>query len=74
MVEVRKDQSGDLYAGHFHAIGTVHTNRVNLFCMQPGKERHIGTLIGGSRRNAQQFDRDVEAILRGLAMMDVQAG
>ncbi|MCG8274040.1 hypothetical protein MIC97_21380 [Aquamicrobium sp. NLF2-7] len=35
--------------------------------MAPGKERHIGTLVGGSRTRIAQFDVDCERIVLALA-------
>lgn len=64
------DLSGDLVAGHYAATGTVYTGRRNLFALQPENERHIGTLVSGSRTQLQRFDEDCDRIVRGLAMLD----
>lgn len=58
---------GDLSAGHYVATSTVDSRRRNLFYMAPGKERHIGTLVGGSRIRIAQFDVDCERIVLALA-------
>lgn len=44
---VRTD--GEIRVGHYFATATVSPTRRNLFVMEPGKERHIGTLTAGSR-------------------------
>lgn len=57
---------GDLSAGCYVATSTVDSARRNLFYMAPGKERHIGTLVGGSRTRIAQFDVDCERIVLAL--------
>lgn len=66
------DLSGDLFAGFYVATSTVYTGRRNLFSMEPGKERHIGTLVNSYRTELQRFDEDCDRIVRGLAMLDAQ--
>lgn len=63
-------KAGDLAAGHYVATSTVSSTRRNLFFMAPGRERHIGTLVGGSRTNIAQFDVDCERIVLALARCD----
>jgi len=58
---------GNHSAGHYVATSTVDSARRNLFYMAPGKERHIGTLVGGSRTRIAQFDVDCERIVLALA-------
>jgi len=60
----------DLKLGHWAATATVNSTRRNLFYLEPGRERHIGTLIGGSRTGIAQFDADCEHIVRALAHYD----
>lgn len=57
-------------AGHYLATATVDSTRRNLFYVEPGKERHIGTLVSGSRTKIVQFDADCERIVRALAQFD----
>lgn len=64
------DLSGDVCAGDYAATGTVHSGHRNLFCLQPGHEHHIGTLISGSRTRLQRFDEDCDRIVRALAMLE----
>lgn len=61
---------GDFAAGHYAATFTVHSTRRNLWYMAPGKERHIGTLVGGSRTGIAQLDADCERIVNALARSD----
>lgn len=61
---------GDLSAGHYVATSTVDSTRRNLFFMAPGRERHIGTLVSGSRTRIAQFDVDCEHIVRALDHYD----
>ena len=63
----------DLHAGHYVATATVYGNRRNLFYFAPGKERHIGTLVAGSRSQIGRFDDDCERIVRALDLYDTVA-
>ena len=65
------DLSSDLAASHYVATSTVFTGRRNLFSLQAGQERHIGTLVSGSRTKLERFDRDCCSIVHGLALTDV---
>ncbi|MCG8273930.1 hypothetical protein MIC97_20820 [Aquamicrobium sp. NLF2-7] len=67
-------KAGDLSAAHYVATSTVDSTRRNLFLMRPGAERHIGTLVGGSRTAIAQFDADCERIVRALAHYDATIG
>lgn len=58
---------GDLRAGYYVATATVESTRRNLWLMMPGKERHIGTPVGGSRSRISRFDADCELLVRALA-------
>ena len=62
----------DFSAGNYVVAYTVHTGRRNLFCLAPGKERHIATLVSGSRWKLAEFDADCEKIVRALAQYDTQ--
>lgn len=60
--------AADQQSGDFAASATTHKGRVNIFDLHPHKGRHIGTFIAGSKSQSEQgFDRDVKAILDGLA-------
>lgn len=61
---------GDLSAGHYVATSTVDSTRRNLFFMARGRERHIGTLVSGSRTGIAHFDADCEQIVRALDHYD----
>ena len=63
-------KAGDLSAGRYAATSTVDSTRRNLFYLEPGRERHIGTIVGGSRTRIAQFDDDCEHIVRALAHYD----
>ncbi|MCT9000702.1 hypothetical protein [Chelativorans intermedius] len=63
----------DLAAGHYVATATVYSNRRNLFLMKPGRERHIATLVSGSRTKIEQFDDDCELIVTALAAYDARS-
>ncbi|MCO5066886.1 MAG: hypothetical protein M9924_21190 [Rhizobiaceae bacterium] len=66
----RIDSSGDFNAGNYVLTHTVSSQRINLFCLKPGKERHIGTLISGSRTKIGQFHQGARDIIRALAALD----
>lgn len=63
----------DFSAGDYVVTYTVHTGRRNLFYFAPGKERHIATLVSGSRSKVAEFDADCEKIVRALAQYDAQS-
>lgn len=65
---------GEIRAGHHVATATVSATRRNLFIMEPGKERHIGTLTAGSRSKIADFDRDCAQIVMALAAQGSMAG
>lgn len=56
----------DFTCGDFAASHTVDTQRINLFCLQLGKKRHIATLVAGSATRIDRFNLDAQAIVRGL--------
>ncbi|PRD43537.1 hypothetical protein C5748_09700 [Phyllobacterium phragmitis] len=62
----------DFMAGHYVATATVNSTRRNLFYFAPGQERHIATLVGGSRTRIAEFDADCQRIVRALAHYDAQ--
>ncbi len=64
----------NIVAGPYVATATVFSTRRNLFCMAPGRERHIGTLVSGSRTQIAQFDADCGHIVRALAHYDATVG
>lgn len=61
---------GEIRAGHYIATATVDSARRNLFFSMPGKERHIATVIGGSRSKLLQFDLDMKRMCAALAAFD----
>lgn len=61
---------GDIQAGHYTATGTVRSDRYNLFHMKPGAERHLATIVSGSRTKLLQFDLDVKRMCAALAAFD----
>lgn len=65
------DLTGDLCAGHYFATPSVLVGRRNLFSLEPIHERHIGTIVSGSRSKLERFDRDCFNIVHGLALVDV---
>lgn len=65
---------GEIRAGLYVATATVSATRRNLFVMEPGKERHIGTLTAGSRSKIADFERDCARILAALAAQSSMAG
>ncbi len=65
---------GEIRAGHYVATATVSATRRNLLVMEPGKERHIGTLTAGSRSKIADFDRDCARIVAALAAQSSMAG
>lgn len=54
----RIDSSGDFSAGHYALTHTVWSNRVNLFCLEPGRVTKIA-----------QFEEDARNIVRALASL-----
>lgn len=64
----------DFADGHYVVTYTVYSNRRNIFYSAPGKERHIATLVGGSRTRLAEFDADCERIVRALAQYDAMKG
>lgn len=60
----------DFCRGHYFATMTVHSNRRNIFCMKPGEERLVGTLVSGSRSQIQRFEDDCRRIVEALAAYD----
>ena len=65
---------GEIRAGHYVATATVSSTRRNFFIMEPGKERHIGTLTAGSRSKIADFERDCARIVAALAAQTSIAG
>lgn len=65
---------GEIRAGKYIATATVSSTRRNLFVMDPGKERHIGTLTAGSRSKIADFERDCARIVAALAAQSSIAG
>lgn len=61
---------GDIHHGDFAATATVVSTRRNLFCLEPGNERHIATLVSGSASKVEQFDQDCDLIVRALAALE----
>lgn len=61
---------GDIQAGHYTATGTVRSDRYNLFHMKRGAERHLATIVSGSRTKLLQFDLDVKRMCAALAAFD----
>lgn len=61
---------GEIRSGHYVATATVDSTRRNLFFSMPGKERHIATVVGGSRAKLLQFDLDVRRMCAALAAFD----
>jgi len=51
---------GEIRAGHYIATATVDSARRYLFFSMPGKERHLATIISGSRSKLLQFDLDMK--------------
>lgn len=64
---------GEIRVGHYVATATVSATRRNLFVMEPGKERHIGTLIAGSRSKVAEFELDCMRIVAALAVQSSNA-
>ncbi len=58
---------GEIRAGYYIATATVSSTRRNLFFTEPGKERHIATLVAGSRSKVAEFDQDCGRIVAALA-------
>jgi hypothetical protein len=50
---------------------TVHPDRKNLFCMSPGREHHVGTIVSGSRSKLDRFEDEVRLISVAPQMRDV---
>lgn len=61
---------GEIRAGHYVATTTVDSARRNLFFSMPGKERHLATIVSGSRSKLLQFDLDMKRICAALAAFD----
>ncbi|MFT4159791.1 hypothetical protein [Shinella sp.] len=61
---------GEIRAGHYIATPTVDSARRNLFFSMPGKERHLATIVSGSRSKLLQFDLDVKRMCAALAAFD----
>ena len=49
-------------AGAWQVTETNALERRNLFCVTPGAEKHLATIISGSRGNIDQFDVCVRLI------------
>lgn len=62
----RIDPSGDFGAGHYALTHTVWRNRVNL---EPGRERHMGPLVGGSATKIDHFEEDACNIVYAFASL-----
>jgi len=65
---------GEIRVGYYVATTTVSSTRRNLFVMEPGKERHVGTLTAGSRSKIAEFELDCARIVAGLATQSPIAG
>lgn len=59
-----------IQAGHYTATGRVRSDRYNLFHMKQGAERHLATIVSGSRTKLLQFDLDVKRMCAALAAFD----
>lgn len=75
MSELTVDRyDGAIRAGNYVATATVSSTRRNLFLMEPGKERHIGTLTAGSRSKVKEFEEDCSRIVAALAALEAIGG